>query len=99
VLNPQGCPLDIASTMSLVAGADLVISVDTMIAHLAGAMGRPTWLMLKAEPDWRWAPDQAGSQWYPSMRLYVQPQPGDWAGVLARAERDLAASGGVTAKS
>jgi hypothetical protein len=99
VLNPQGCPLDMASTVSLVAGADLVISVDTMIAHLAGAMGRPTWLMLKAEPDWRWAPDQGGSAWYPSMRLYVQPRPGDWARVLACVERDLAANTIVTAKS
>lgn len=96
VLNPQGCPLDMASTVSLIAGADLVISVDTMIAHLAGAMGCPTWLLLKAAPDWRWAPDQPGSAWYPSMRLYVQSRPGDWAGVLARIERDLAGSKVVT---
>lgn len=90
VLNPGGCPFDIGATASLVAAAELVITVDTMIAHLAGAMGRPTWLLLKAEPDWRWAPDQPGSAWYPSMRLYTQPRPGDWQAVLARVERDLA---------
>jgi len=99
VLNPQGCPYDMASTVSLVAGADLVISVDTMIAHLAGAMGRPTWLMLKARPDWRWAADQPGSAWYPSMRLYVQPRPGDWASVLAAVERDLGTNTVLTPKS
>jgi hypothetical protein len=91
VLNPRGCPFDITATAALVAGAELVVTVDTMIAHLAGAMGRPTWLLLKAEPDWRWAPDRPGSAWYPSMRLYVQPRPGDWNTVLARVERDLAA--------
>ena len=74
----------------LVAGAELVITVDTMIAHLAGAMGKPTWLLLKAEPDWRWAPDQRGSAWYPSMRLYAQPRPGDWDAVVTQVERDLA---------
>jgi len=90
VLNPQGCPFDMASTASIVAGASLVITVDTMIAHLAGAVGRPTWLLLKAEPDWRWSPDQATSAWYPSMNLYVQPRPGDWAAVIGCVERDLA---------
>ncbi len=91
VLNPEGCPFDIGATAMLVAGADLVVTVDTMIAHLAGAMGKPTWLMLKDEPDWRWAPDQTGSAWYPSIRLYPQPGAGDWAAVVERIERDLAA--------
>lgn len=89
VLNPEGCPFDVTATAALLADVDLVITVDTMIAHLAGAMGRPTWLLLMAEPDWRWAPDQAGSAWYPSMRLYVQPRPGDWTAVLARVEKEL----------
>jgi hypothetical protein len=91
VLNPDGCPFDIEATAALVAGAALVITVDTMIAHLAGAMGKPVWLLLKAEPDWRWAPDRAGSDWYPTLRQFVQPAPGDWASVLARVERELAA--------
>ncbi len=98
VLNPQGCPLDMGATAALVAGAGLVITVDTMIAHLAGAMGRPTWLLLKAEPDWRWPPDRPGSAWYPSMRLYPQPRPGDWDAVLARVHRDLAARPLMTAE-
>ena len=91
VLNPEGCPLDMGATAALVAGSALVITVDTMIAHLAGAMGKPTWLLLKAEPDWRWPPDQPGSAWYPSMRLYAQPRAGDWDAVVARVERDLTA--------
>ncbi len=90
VLNPHGCPFDIGATAAFVAGADLVITVDTMIAHLAGALGRPVWLLLRSDPDWRWAPEQAASPWYPTMRLYVQPSPGDWAGVIERVERDLA---------
>ena len=91
VLNPEGCPLDMAATAALVAAVDLVITVDTMIAHLAGAMGRPTWLLLKADPDWRWAPDRRDTPWYPTMRLYVQPSPGDWNAVLVTGAADLAA--------
>jgi hypothetical protein len=91
VRNPQGCPFDMATTASLVAGAELVVTVDTMIAHLAGALGKPTWLLLKAEPDWRWSPDSTTSPWYPSMRLYAQATPGDWASLAARVEHDLKA--------
>jgi hypothetical protein len=90
VLNRDGCPFDMAATASLVAAADLVITVDTMVAHLAGALGRPTWLLLKAEPDWRWSPSERSSPWYGSMRLYAQTSPGDWAGIAMRVERDLA---------
>lgn len=91
VLNAEGCPFDIDTTASLVAGVDLIVTVDTMIAHLAGAMGKPTWLLLKAEPDWRWCPEAKGSDWYPSMRCYVQPEPGDWEWVIAQVACDLAA--------
>ncbi len=98
VRNPGGCPLDMTRTAALVASADLIITVDTMIAHLAGAMGKPTWLLLKADPDWRWSPRATGSPWYPSMRLYTQEQPGDWETVLARVERDLAARVPVAAE-
>ncbi|MBV8972822.1 MAG: hypothetical protein JO290_11075 [Sphingomonadaceae bacterium] len=89
VLNPGGCPFDMAATAALVAGAGLVVTVDTMIAHLAGALGVPTWLLLKAEPDWRWPLAGADSDWYPAMRLYHQPSPGDWAGAVAAVTRDL----------
>ncbi|HKT86059.1 MAG TPA: hypothetical protein VJQ77_08245 [Novosphingobium sp.] len=91
VLNPEGCPFDIARTAALVAGTSLVITVDTMIAHLAGAMGKPTWLLLQHEPDWRWAPQRGGSEWYPSMRLYAQPFPGAWSEVVEGLLHDLEA--------
>ena len=91
VLNPEGCPFDLGATASLVAGVSLVVTVDTMIAHLAGALARPTWLMLKHDPDWRWDPAARGSAWYPSMRAFVQPAPGDWASVAARVTDSLIA--------
>lgn len=92
VANPAGCPLDMAATAALVAGCARVVTVDTMIAHLAGAMGRPTALLLKADPDWRWDPAARASAWYPSMRLYPQPRPGDWASVVAAVAADLEAA-------
>jgi hypothetical protein len=92
VLNPEGCPSAIADTAALIAGLDLIITVDTMVAHLAGALGRPTWLLLKHDADWRWMADRTDSPWYPSMRLYRQAAPGDWGGVIARVAEDLAHS-------
>jgi hypothetical protein len=89
VANPGGCPLDIVQTTALITRASLVVTVDTMVAHLAGALNRPTWLLLKHEPDWRWAPNRGESDWYPSMRFYVQPRPGDWRSVVAAVRRDL----------
>ena len=67
---------DIGHTAALIAGLDLVITVDTMVAHLAGALGRPTWLLLKHAADWRWYPQGTASRWYPSMRLFRQPRAG-----------------------
>lgn len=89
VLNPNGCPFDLAATAAMVAGCALVVTVDTMIAHLAGALGRPTWLLVKAAPDWRWDPARRDSGWYPTVRLYAQPTPGDWETPLAAITRDL----------
>ncbi|MBB4860181.1 hypothetical protein HNO88_003522 [Novosphingobium chloroacetimidivorans] len=89
VRNPQGCSFDMAETAALVAGCALIITVDTMIAHLAGALGKPVWLLLKHAPDWRWAPETGRSEWYPSARLYAQPAPGDWAGAVAALAHDL----------
>ncbi len=89
VINPEGCPFDLPATAALVAGCALVITVDTMIAHLAGALGRPTWLLLKAAPDWRWNPARRDSAWYPHTRLYAQPTAGDWHTPLATIARDL----------
>jgi ADP-heptose:LPS heptosyltransferase len=69
---------------------DLVISVDSMPAHLAGALGVPVWTLLHHEPDWRWMARGERTAWYPTMRLFRQPRPGDWEPVLARVAGELA---------
>ena len=68
---------------AVIDGLDLVISCDTAIAHLAGALARPTWVAMKYVPDWRWLLDRADSPWYPTMRLFRQRKPDDWDGVFA----------------
>lgn len=78
-----------ADTAALIAGLDLVICVDTSVAHLAGAVGRPTWVMLKVGPDWRWLEQRADSPWYSSVRLYRQQQNGQWDSVVASLRTDL----------
>ncbi|MBV9748478.1 MAG: hypothetical protein JO157_06675 [Acetobacteraceae bacterium] len=72
----------IVSTAVRMAELDLVISVDTMAAHLAGALGRPVWTLLHASCDWRWMRDREDSPWYPTMRLFRQPRPDDWSAVV-----------------
>ena len=74
---------DLADTAAVIAGLDLVISVDTAVAHLAAALGKPTWILLPAIPDWRWLLGRADSPWYPTARLFRQTTPGDWTGVVA----------------
>ena len=82
---------DFAETAALVAGLDLVITVDTAVAHLAGALGVPAWVMLPYAPDWRWLLHRADSPWYHSLRLFRQDQPSDWQGVIARVAAALQA--------
>jgi hypothetical protein len=80
---------DFDDTAAVLSLCDLVVSVDTSLAHLAGAMGRPTWILLPFWPDWRWMLERSDSPWYPTARLYRQPAPGDWASVLTRVREDL----------
>jgi ADP-heptose:LPS heptosyltransferase len=67
-----------------------VISVDTMVAHLAGALGVPTWTLLATPTDWRWMDARPDTPWYPSMRLLRQPSPGDWPAVMRTLREALA---------
>jgi hypothetical protein len=75
---------DFADTAALISSLDLVISVDTSVAHLAGALGKPTWVMVPFAPDFRWLLDREDTPWYPKMRLFRQSRAGDWDGVIAR---------------
>ncbi len=75
---------DFADTAALIAQMDLVISVDTAVVHLAGAMGKPVWVMLPFAPDWRWMLNREDSPWYPTMRLFRQKRIGDWEDVVRR---------------
>lgn len=83
---------DFDDTAAVMAIADLVIAVDTSVVHLAGAMGRPVWVLLPFQPDWRWLLDRNDSPWYPSARLFRQPRPGDWDSVIASVGDALAAA-------
>ncbi|HEV7813667.1 MAG TPA: glycosyltransferase family 9 protein, partial [Janthinobacterium sp.] len=80
---------DFADTAALVANMDLVITVDTAVAHLAAAMGKPVWILLPFAPDWRWMLERSDSPWYPSARLLRQPAAGDWDSVIAAACRGI----------
>jgi len=81
---------DFADTAALIANLDLVIAVDTAVAHLAGAMGKPVWTLLPFAPDWRWLLAREDSPWYPTMRLFRQPAIGDWDSVIQQVAQALA---------
>src|SRR5262249_12779467 len=90
-LGPQ---LDEASgafmdTAAVMKGLDLVVTIDTSVAHLAGALGVPVWVALPFAPDWRWLLGREDSPWYPSMRLFRQSQPGHWLPVLERVASEV----------
>jgi len=85
---------DFAATAALVAELDLVISICTSVAHLAGGMGKPVWLMLSSGADWRWLESGDATSWYPSARLFRQAGPGDWSGVVDRVAAALRTESG-----
>ena len=78
-------------TAAVMRHLDLVVTVDTSIAHLAGALAMKTWIALKQVPDWRWLLGRCDNPWYPTLRLYRQDRDGDWKSVTAKMEQDLAA--------
>lgn len=80
---------DFSDTAALIENLDLIISIDTAVAHLAGAMGKPVWTLLHFTPDWRWMLNREDSPWYPTMRLFRQSSPGDWKSVIAQVEIEL----------
>lgn len=88
-VDPMPLVRDFDDTAALISGLDLVISTDTAIAHLAGAMGKPVWLLLSSEGEWRWLQDRIDTPWYPSMRIFRQTMAGDWSGVVQSVLRAL----------
>lgn len=82
---------DFADTAARLMNLDLLIAVDTSVAHMAGALGRPTWMMVPYVPDWRWFLERNDSPWYPALRLFRQPELGDWASVAAEIRAALTA--------
>lgn len=80
---------DFADTAALIDTLDLVITVDTAVAHVAGALGKPVWILLPKVADWRWLQDREDSPWYPTARLFRQPERGDWRSVVDRVNDEL----------
>jgi tetratricopeptide (TPR) repeat protein len=89
LVDPMDAVEDFADTAALVATLDLVISVDTSVAHLAAGLGKPVWLLSRFDGCWRWLLERDDSPWYPTVRLYRQDAPGDWAPAIDRLRRDL----------
>ncbi len=87
---PDSDPLhDLDGFAAKIAALDLVISVDNSTVHLAGALGRPVWVLQPYSADWRWGVAQAGSLWYPSLKNFHQPNPADWKTVLETVQTEL----------
>ena len=80
---------DFADTAAAMMNLDLILTIDTAAAHLAGALGRPTWTLLPWAADWRWLSGRRDSPWYPTMRLFRQPNKGDWQSVIAQVAKEV----------
>ncbi len=91
MMDLSGDLTDFGETAALIENLDLIITVDTSMGHLAGALGKPVWIMVPKAADWRWQLDREDSPWYPSARLFRQAKPGDWDPVLERLRTNLAA--------
>jgi len=86
---------DFSDTAGLIMNLDLIVSVDTSVVHLAGALGKPVWTLLPFAPDWRWLLRREDCPWYPTMRLFRQPSPGNWQAVIAKVKDELLKNGSV----
>lgn len=91
LIDLQSAITDMADTAALIGHLDLIVSVDTSVAHLAAALGKQTWVLLPFVPDWRWLLDRQDSPWYPTVRLFRQSEPGDWRSVMERVHGELSA--------
>jgi hypothetical protein len=89
ILDAGSTVKDFADTAELIAGLDLVITVDTAVAHLAGSMGKPVWVLLGTVPEWRWGLEGETTPWYPAMRLFRAERQGGWAALMERVSVEL----------
>ena len=89
IKNVSSSIKDFSDTAAICDLVDLVISVDTSVAHLSATIGRPTWLLLPHNADWRWLANRGDSPWYSSLKIYRQPKLGDWGPVLEQVHADL----------
>jgi hypothetical protein len=97
------CPIDLggrlsecfADTAAALMALDLVVTIDTALAHAAGAIGSEAWVLLPFAADWRWLRERQDTPWYPTLRLFRQPRPGDWDSVFARVAAELARRVGI----
>ena len=80
---------DFTDTAATIENLNLIVSVDTSVLHLAGAMGKPAWALFRFEGNWRWLLDRQDSPWYPTMKLFRQKKPGDWPDVFDRVAEEL----------
>ena len=87
--DPMGSVEDFADTAAIIANLDLVVSVDTAVVHLAGAMGKPVFLLDRYDNCWRWLSGRVDSPWYPAMTIFRQEKLGDWSAPMARAAAAL----------